>query len=222
MLRDTFKVKFPANITQLHYYVARSSNERVATICVEDGAKPEGGRNGNPLVAAAAQGHDGMVRLLLEAGANPNTSQYETSLVGVVGHGHAGVLRTLLKCRDIDINLAKGIKSPPLHLAAQRGNAEAVKLLLEHPKIEVIAVHSLGNTAFMIVAEEGKLDAVRALFKRRDLDVAAINKDRLTALDLAKANKRDKVVAEMETFLANFGAVGIIQVQEKDGGGSAN
>jgi ankyrin repeat protein len=52
----------------------------------------------------------------------------------------------------------------------------------------------------MLAAERGHLEAVRALLQRQDIDIAAVDKDGLSALELAKKGSNDDVVAEIGAF----------------------
>jgi ankyrin repeat protein len=204
MFNDSYRVDFPVDKTQLLFHAAHSDNEQAATICLEHGANVNGTAVRRPLVATARKGHREMVQLLLEAGADPNASEKgETALGVAMFYGSAGVLRTLLEHSEIAVNLSSSMDGPPICCAAIRGVAQAVQLLLEHPKIEVNAQTASGKTALILAAEEGHLNVIQALLKSHHIDIAAVDKDGLTALDWAKRNKRNKVAAEIEAFLAH-------------------
>jgi ankyrin repeat protein len=74
--------------------------EAVARILLDYGADPntKGGRDGTPLVAACAHGHEAMVCLLLEHGADINEKSEEkgSPLKAAVYGGHETVVRRLL------------------------------------------------------------------------------------------------------------------------------
>jgi ankyrin repeat protein len=65
-----------------------------------------GGQHGNPLQAAASQGHAEIVRLLLEQGADANTlsGEHDSPLQVATSEGHAEIVRLLLDA-GADLNL---------------------------------------------------------------------------------------------------------------------
>ncbi|BCS17425.1 ankyrin repeat domain-containing protein [Aspergillus puulaauensis] len=90
-----------------------------------------------PLIAAADEGHIGVVRLLLQYGANPNfTSMVTSPMEAAAGNNQVDVMRVLLAAGASAHAL--GLPSP-LVAAAREGHIEATQLLLSagvHPDRE--------------------------------------------------------------------------------------
>jgi ankyrin repeat protein len=137
-------------------------------------------------VGAAARGDLAMVRWRALTSAAANT--FETP------NGRTEVLRILLEHGDRPEPGDGDWKA--LHYAAGWGNADNVTLLIEHGMDPDVRDPD-GLTALMRAARGGKVDAARALLLA-GANARLKGNDGQTALDLARARKRTKVIALLE------------------------
>lgn len=101
------------------------------------GALPVDNVSDTPLIAAADEGHIGVVKLLLQYGANPNfTSRVTSPMEAAAGNNQVDVMRVLLSAGASPHALGP---PSPLTAAAREGHTEATQLLLSagvHPDRE--------------------------------------------------------------------------------------
>ena len=128
----------------------------------------------NPLLAAAAEGHAGVVRLLLEAGANiewQSDDEDMTALSYAVCEGHPQVVRILLD------SAADPNHATPLHIALESERSECVRLLLES-RASTDTKNNLGHGPLHLAVEEGGAEDVRLLLSfRADTEVQSQHRD---------------------------------------------
>ena len=119
--------------TPLYYASLFGLNEIVSLLILKAGAdvNAEGGRYGNALQAASAQGHDKIVALLLDKGADVNAEGevYGNALQAASAAGHDKIVALLLD-KGADVNAKGGDYGNALQAASGRGHDKIVALLL--------------------------------------------------------------------------------------------
>ncbi|KAF2124635.1 hypothetical protein P153DRAFT_325872, partial [Dothidotthia symphoricarpi CBS 119687] len=96
----------------------------------------QGGRYGNALQAASAEGHEQVVKMLLNKGTNVNVNaqggRYSNALQAASIEGHKQVVKMLLnKGANVNVNVQGGYYSTALHAASAEGYEQVVKMLLD-------------------------------------------------------------------------------------------
>ena len=86
-----------------------------------------------PLLWAAGNGHEGVVRILLEQNVDPeNAGGYgQTPLSRAAEYGNEGVVRMLLERNDVNPNTTDDDERTPLLSAARNRHEEVVRILLQ-------------------------------------------------------------------------------------------
>ncbi|XP_052400272.1 protein fem-1 homolog B-like [Carassius gibelio] len=135
----------------------------------------DAGQRSTPLIIAARNGHDKVVRLLL------NHYKVDTEQTGTVrfdgyiidgatalwcaaGAGHFEVVR-LLVSHSANVNHTTLTNSTPLRAACFDGRLDIVQYLVEH-KADISIANKYGNTCLMIAAYKGHSDVVYFLLER--------------------------------------------------------
>jgi ankyrin repeat protein len=88
----------------------------------------------SPLLWAARDGYESVVRLLLErqdVTADAKTADGDTALTWASANGHEAMVRLLLEKTNVDVNWKNRLGRNALSLAAQGGHQAIVRLLLE-------------------------------------------------------------------------------------------
>ncbi|GLA61862.1 ankyrin repeat and death domain-containing protein 1A [Aspergillus tubingensis] len=130
---------------------------------------------GSAFNAAAAAGHDRVVRMLLEHKAKPNilAPMQRTAMFLAARSGRANVVELLLHSGLIDPSVPDCHDISPLLAAIQGGHEPVVRLLLQIRKVKLNDTGRDGNipAPLMVAASQGKARIVRMLLKRPDIDV---------------------------------------------------
>lgn len=122
------------------HHAAKSGNEGIVSILLEDGARLDDtdDKERTPLVLAAEAGQADMVKVLLTRGADPlwRTSDDKTIVIKLAQRpecstGHVEVIKILLD-HGVNVNETDEDGSTALHWAAQVDNLKIVKTLLQH------------------------------------------------------------------------------------------
>lgn len=197
-------------LAPLHYAVDRSAKSRVVEVLLTAGADVNAWDNTDhdpktPLMHAARRGALDVVKLLLKAGADVNAANanQSTALVTACGGG-----KTPAFVKVVAELLAAGAKPNPecLVWAARRGSPNMVNKLVA-AGADVNAIGRWGVPPLVLAADENRPDIVEPLLKLgADPHFRAPAGNRSypgqTALDVATANKRRKVIPLLEAAVA--------------------
>lgn len=133
------------------------------------------GQRSTPLIIAARNGHDKVVRLLLDHyrvdTEQTGTVRFDgyvidgaTALWCAAGAGHFEVVR-LLVGHQANVNHTTITNSTPLRAACFDGRLDIVHFLVEH-RADISITNKYNNTCLMIAAYKGHTDVVRFLLER--------------------------------------------------------
>ena len=119
-----------------------------------------------PLIKAAWDGDEEIVKALLAAGAKVNAKAGdtgETALINAVSNKHTAIVETLLKA-GADVTVKNKFDFNALNIAVAAGNQELAGLLLDHGANVEAATSTL--TPLMFAASAGNVGMIRFLVKR--------------------------------------------------------
>ncbi|XP_072291040.1 protein fem-1 homolog B [Eucyclogobius newberryi] len=133
------------------------------------------GQRSTPLIIAARNGHEKVVRLLLDHyrvdTEQTGTVRFDgyvidgaTALWCAAGAGHFGVVR-LLVGHQANVNHTTITNSTPLRAACFDGRLDIVRYLVEH-RADISITNKYNNTCLMIAAYKGHADVVRFLLEK--------------------------------------------------------
>ncbi|XP_029288939.1 protein fem-1 homolog B [Cottoperca gobio] len=133
------------------------------------------GQRSTPLIIAARNGHDKVVRLLVDHykvdTEQTGTVRFDgyvidgaTALWCAAGAGHFEVVRLLLSHRA-NVNHTTITNSTPLRAACFDGRLDIVHYLVEH-KADIRITNKYNNTCLMIAAYKGHADVVKFLLEQ--------------------------------------------------------
>ena len=138
-----------------------------------------------PLVWAARNGHEGVVKILLgQDNVNPDKpdNNGESPLSGAAVNGHEGVVKTLLGREDVDPDRPDNDGHTPLHGAVLYGCEGVVKILLGREEVNPDKPDNNGQTPLWWAAFNGHEGVVKILLGREDVDPDRPDNDGLTPL----------------------------------------
>ncbi|KAI9532641.1 Protein fem-1 B [Dissostichus eleginoides] len=170
------------------------------------------GQRSTPLIIAARNGHDKVVRLLVDH-YRVNTEQTgtvrfdgyvidgATALWCAAGAGHFDVVRLLLSHRA-NVNHTTITNSTPLRAACFDGRLDIVRFLVEH-NADIRITNKYNNTCLMIAAYKGHADVVQFLLER-GADPNAKAHCGATALHFAAEAGHLEIVKELVRCQANM------------------
>ena len=171
-----------------------SGKAKVVALLLDHGCNPNGRRNdGHPLTYAASMRQDEIVELLLRRGAKAeNPSNDITPLLWAVTHNRTKMARILLDA-GANVNAQAVVLLRPPHPRSRRGTP-GYPPLSKHPKARQFRKRYV--TPLMLAAWAGYPDMVRLLLKH-DPDLRAVTHEGETALDLARGEGYDEIVASL-------------------------
>ena len=163
----------------------------------------------NPLLFAAAKGHDAVVNILLQSPYGAALAQGKNkagfnALEFAAWHGHPGVVGALLA----SLYAPELTQSSPdkqmnaMLAAADKGHESVVNILLESPYAAALLQRKDGINALMVAAQKGHEDVVRVLLAS-DYGQALVkqrNKDGLNALMFAAFKNQAAVTCTLLEF----------------------
>jgi ankyrin repeat protein len=149
-----------------------------------------------PLLLAASNGDEAMVRLILQQGDNPDPrgQNGDTPLICAARNGHEGVVQLLLECPGVDADANNEASQTPLWCAAENGHDGVVRQLLASDDVDPNAKDEDGWTPLMIAADKGHVPVVQLLLQRPDVDLNSKDENGWTALTIAADKGHEPVV----------------------------
>jgi ankyrin repeat protein len=149
-----------------------------------------------PLLLAASNGDEAMVRLLLQQGENPESrgQNGDTPLICAARNGHKDVVRLLLDRHGVDTDAHNEANQTPLWCAAENGHDGVVSLLLDLHDVDPNTKDEDGWTPLMIAAHNGHESVVQLLLQRPDVRPNSKDENGWTSLMIAADKGHDSVV----------------------------
>jgi ankyrin repeat protein len=142
----------------------------------------------SPLMSALYRGHHDVVAAVVEAGA-------EIDVFAASAMGRVEDLRRRLNASSVNVHAYDGWT--PLHLAAFFGHRDAAGVLLDAgAPVDAVSRNALANTP-LHAATAGKHADVALLLLERGADPLRVDSGGYTALEIARQNQLDGVVAAM-------------------------
>ena len=165
-----------------------------------------------PLIIAAHKGREEVVKLLVadnNVRVNLRQADWGTALFAAAEADFPGIVEALVS-RGADVNLTLCDGSPPLSVAAHKGNIEVLKHLLRAPYIKVNQLSGQLGTALYYAAEAGHKEVV-ALLLGNGADPNGANDNQLAPLHIACLYGH----AEIVEMLLNKGADMELKTEQK-------
>ena len=150
-----------------------------------------------PLVWAAKNGHEGVVKILLGRGdINPNKlgCSDRTPLWCAASNGHEGVVKMILGRNNVNPNKPDNHRQTPLQVAARNGHEEVVKILLGRDDVNPDEPDNHRQTPLQVAAWNGHEGVVKMLLGRGDINPNRPGRCDRTALWCASWNGHERVV----------------------------
>ena len=150
-----------------------------------------------PLVHAAFEGHEAVVRLLVERGevdADSKDNDGRTPLSRAASAGHEAVVRLLVEREDVDAESRDNHGWTPLAHAASAGHGAVVRLLVERGDVDADSKDNSSWTPLSRAASAGHEAVVRLLVEREDVDAESRDNHGWTLLAYAASAGHGAVV----------------------------
>ena len=183
----------------LHYASFFGIVEIVASLVESEGCdiNQKDCTDNTPLVWAALNGHEGVVKMLLEQDhVSPDGLGRKggTPLGCAARCGHERVVKILLEWGDVDPDKPDHRGKTPLFKAARGGNEGVVKILLEQDQVSPDKPDRHGQTPLGCAAWNGHEGVVRMLLERGDVDPDRRGRWGQTPLCAAAYNGGEEIV----------------------------
>ena len=150
-----------------------------------------------PLVWAALNGHEGVVKILLKRDdVNPDKpgESGQTPLCRAAENGHEGVVEILLERADVNPDKPDRLGRAPLSLAAENGHEGVAEMLLGRDDVNPNRLDAFDQTALYRAAWSGRDGMVKILLRRDDVNSDKPNSLGQTPLYSAVQNGHEGVV----------------------------
>ena len=174
--------------------------------------------NSTPLCLAAEWGHEIVIHALIKLNCNPHARGYngQTLLHYACQNGHIETLNNLISEYKVDPKIRDNDGNTPLHILCRTPHTEEeklIKILCEYQYWTVFQVNNNGNTPLHTATLFEQAHCARLLLQKYNAPLFVRNKDGKTALDLAKAQRSQKIITIFETH--NFEIQSIYQQLDK-------
>ena len=177
---------------------ARVGNEGVVQRLLENGANPEISNGfSTPLMSAARNGHEAVVKLLLsrdDVTVNHQNHDNDTALSCAAQNGHQAVVKLLLSRDHVTINHQNHGNDTALSLAARYGHEATVKLFLDRNDVAINHQNEDNDTPLSLAASYGHEATVKLLLDRNDVAINLQDRHGYTPLSLAAAHGNEAIV----------------------------
>ncbi|KAI9848948.1 MAG: hypothetical protein M1837_005837 [Sclerophora amabilis] len=171
----------------------------ILTDLLANGAAPDwkNCNHKNPLLLAAAYGHEDLVKLLIDhrdvvIDSKDLLGRTPLSLAAV--GGHEGVVRLLIGQKDVVIDSKDLLGQTPLSIAAWNGHEGVVQLLIGQKDIATNSRDINGRTPLAFAADFGHEGVVRLLIGQKDIAINSKDINGRTPLALAAEHGHEGVV----------------------------
>jgi len=168
----------------------------------------EDGEGYTPLLWAAEEGHDAVVKLLMETGqVNIESKNYfnQTPLSLAAENGYKAVVKLLLETGQVNINSKDNYNRTPLSWAARNRHEAVVKLLLETGQVNFESKDNFDRTPLSLAAENGHEAVVKLLLETGQVNInSKDNFDRTPLLWAAEYGHEAVVKLLLETGQVNI------------------
>eukprot|EP00095_Tigriopus_kingsejongensis_P008185 maker-scaffold405_size181423-snap-gene-0.39 protein:Tk08185 transcript:maker-scaffold405_size181423-snap-gene-0.39-mRNA-1 annotation:"ankyrin repeat protein" len=180
--------------TPMHYAAKNSDIEMMRFIIEKGGEAGAKDKHGwSPLQYAVRYAKAESVEFLIQAGSDIHHREKKgwTSLHLAARNGQPEKARILLE-NGANVNDTQDQGWNPLHLAVRYGQPDTISTLLEYG-IDINA-HNRGWTALHLAALNGHTD-IASILLNKSISTLATNQDGKTALDIAREEKHERIVA---------------------------
>ena len=155
-----------------------------------------------PLIWAAANGHEAIVKVLLATGqvdVDLKDNSGRTPLIWAAANGHEAIVKVLLATGQVDVDSKdNSYGRTPLIWAAENGHEAIVKVLLATGQVDVDSKDYSGRTPLSRAAENGHEAIVKVLLATGQVDVDSKSNLGRTPLIWAAAKGHEGVVRLLE------------------------
>jgi hypothetical protein len=163
--------RIPKQMTGLHLAAYFGVDDAVRDLLSSNSPDLKDGYSRTPLSYAAANGHEGIAKLLLatdkvDVDAKAGLEFGRTPLSYAAENGHEGIVKLLLAIDKVDVDAKDGFSQTPLLYAAANGHEGIIKLLLAIDKVDIDAKDGSGQTPLSYAAANGYEGIVKLLLEK--------------------------------------------------------
>jgi len=142
-------------------------------------------KGNTPLIWAASEGREDIIRLLVDSGANVNVQNFDgvTPLHLAAERGDVDMVMCLIE-NGANVNIQSEEGATPVHIASVHGRLEVMKSLAAHGAHLELTDNS-EETPLHYAVRGGHLEGVQFLVEKCGVELDCINEDEETPLQLA-------------------------------------